>query len=199
MMKVKSKDGSDIVSGITKFSKKLGLPEPKNFHLPGHKFTGPFTEFEKRVYENGHWLPEFTPYNQIDEIAFYHDKCYGEADKGQTTRKQCDKEMLDRLDKVKTKGIREKIDYALVKPIIWIKHKLGLGIDPDKQLAIELHKPIRLKFKRRTVLVYNINNIWAADLMDKQKFSRYNKGYKYILNIIDTFSKYAYSIPLKNK
>jgi hypothetical protein len=38
--KVKNKQGGDIVSGLTKFAKKLGLPEPKNFHLPGHKFTG---------------------------------------------------------------------------------------------------------------------------------------------------------------
>ena len=153
----------------------------------------PFTEFEKRVDANGNWLPQYKPYNQIEEIAFYHDKCYGEADKGQTTRKQCDKEMLDRLGKVKTKGIREKVDCAIVKPIIWIRHKLGLGqrrrkvdatkegnkeegsLNFNKQLAIELHKPIRLKFKRRRVLVYNINNIWTADLMDKQKLSRYNK------------------------
>lgn len=32
-----------------------------------------------------------------------------------------------------------------------------------------------------------------------QSLSKYNKGYKYLLNVIDLFSKYAYSIPLKSK
>lgn len=53
--------------------------------------------------------------------------------------------MLDELDDVKTKGFREKVDYAIVKPIIWLKYKLGLGL-PTSDLALELHKPIRTKF-----------------------------------------------------
>ena len=32
-----------------------------------------------------------------------------------------------------------------------------------------------------------------------QKFSKWNKGYRYLLNIIDVFSKFAWSIPIKNK
>jgi len=35
--------------------------------------------------------------------------------------------------------------------------------------------------------------------MDKSSISTYNKNYKYLLNVIDLFSKYAYSIPLKSK
>jgi len=35
--------------------------------------------------------------------------------------------------------------------------------------------------------------------MDKSKLSKHNKGYKYLLNVIDLFSKYVYSIPLKSK
>ena len=38
-----------------------------------------------------------------------------------------------------------------------------------------------------------------ADLMDLMKFSRYNKGYKYILNIIDIYSRFVWSFPLKTK
>jgi len=53
---------------------------------------------------------------------------------------------LDELKALKTKGVREKIDYAVVKPIIWLKHKLGLGFDSSS--AEELLKPIRHKFKR---------------------------------------------------
>ena len=32
-----------------------------------------------------------------------------------------------------------------------------------------------------------------------QAFSRTNKGYKYILTVIDVFSKYGWAIPLKTK
>lgn len=107
--------------------------------------------------------------------------------------------MLDELDAIKTKGIREKIDYALVKPVIWIKHKLGFGLYDNIHIAEELHKPIKRKFKRRRVMVFNIDDIWSADLKDMQSLSKSNKGYKYLLNVIDLFSKHAYSIPLKSK
>jgi len=107
--------------------------------------------------------------------------------------------MLNELNEVKTKKMREKLDYLLVKPVIWIKHKLGLGITDNIQLAKELHRPIARRFKRRRVYVSNINKIWSADLMDKSSISTHNKNYKYLLNVIDLFSKYAYSIPLKSK
>ena len=35
--------------------------------------------------------------------------------------------------------------------------------------------------------------------MDMQKFSRENKGYKYLLTVVDAFSKYGWAIPVKNK
>ena len=66
-------------------------------------------------------------------------------------------------------------------------------------LAEELHKPIRRKFKRRRVLVTGIDKIWAADLADMQAFSKFNRGIKYLLAVIDVFSKYGYLIPLKDK
>ena len=103
--------------------------------------------------------------------------------------------MLEELNNIKTNGFREKLDYISVKPIIWMKHKLGLGLEEAK----ELHKPIRHKFRRRRVFVFNADDIWSADLKDMQQLSRQNKGYKYLLNIIDLFSKYVYSIPLKSK
>ena len=63
-------------------------------------------------------------------------------------------------------------------------------------LAEELHKPIRRKFKRRRVLVNGIDKIWAADLADMQAFSKFNRGIKYLLAVIDVFSKYGWLIPL---
>ena len=38
-----------------------------------------------------------------------------------------------------------------------------------------------------------------ADLMDLSKFSKYNNGFRYILNIIDIYSCFVWSFPLKTK
>ena len=43
------------------------------------------------------------------------------------------------------------------------------------------------------------DNIWGVDLADMQSLSRYNKGIKYLLCVIDLFSKYARVVPIKDK
>ena len=45
-------------------------------------------------------------------------------------------------------------------------------------------------------MVYNIYDIWSGDLINKVNIANSNKGYKYILTVIDTFTKYAYAILL---
>ena len=54
-------------------------------------------------------------------------------------------------------------------------------------------------FPRRSVIVYNKDEIWSVDLVDMQAFSSFNKGFKYILIVIDVFSKYAWAVPIKDK
>ena len=36
-----------------------------------------------------------------------------------------------------------------------------------------------------------IDEIWAADLIDMRAFSKHNNGIKYLLTVIDIFSKFA--------
>ena len=86
--------------------------------------------------------------------------------------------------------INKYLAKYFTKGIIGVKYKLGLGFDE----AEELHKPIRHKFKRRRVFMFNIDDIWSADLKDMQSLAKENDGYKYLLNVIDLFSKTAYSI-----
>ena len=43
------------------------------------------------------------------------------------------------------------------------------------------------------------DNICGVDLADMQLLSKFNKGYRFLLCVIDIFSKYAWVIPLKDK
>ena len=67
------------------------------------------------------------------------------------------------------------------------------------QLANELHKPIIRKFKKRKVYSSFEGNIWGVDLADIQLISKHNKGMRYLLCVIDLFSKYAWVVRLKDK
>ena len=96
------------------------------------------------------------------------------------------------------KGRREKVDRQLVRSIIGLKHRLGLVVHWTNQLA-NLHKPVRRRFDKRTVFAKQIDDIWTADLVDMSPFSRSNKGYKYLLTVIDVFSKYDWIVRLKTK
>ena len=67
----------------------------------------------------------------------------------------------------------------------------------NEQLAKELHKPIIRKCKK----VYSgfKDNILGADLADMQLIRKFNKGFRFLLCVIDIFSKYAWVVPLKDK
>ena len=66
-------------------------------------------------------------------------------------------------------------------------------------LAEELHKPIIKNFKRRKVYSSFKDVIWDVDLANVELISKYNKGIRCLLCVIDLFNRYAWVIPLKNK
>ena len=65
----------------------------------------------------------------------------------------------------------------------------------NHQLAEELHKSIIKKFEKRKVHAAFKGNIWGADLADMQLLSKYNKGIRFLLCVIDIFSKYTWVVP----
>ena len=79
------------------------------------------------------------------------------------------------------------------------KHVNTKLIPQNEQLVDELHKPIIRKFRKRKVYLAFKDSIWAADLADMQLLSRYNKGIRFLLWVIDIFSKYALVVSLKDK
>ena len=61
----------------------------------------------------------------------------------------------------------------------------------NKELAEELHKPIIRKFKKRKVHSTFIDNVWGTDLADMQLISKFNKKFRFLLCVIDIYSKYT--------
>ena len=76
---------------------------------------------------------------------------------------------------------------------------ITIRILSNQELAEELLKPIIRKFEKRKVYLSFIENIWGADIADMQLISKFNKGFRFLLCVIDIYSKYAQVIPLKDK
>ena len=79
-----------------------------------------------------------------------------------------------------------------------LKDKQAKDILPGV-LSYTLHKPRRKRFPTLPTLVFGIDEQWQMDLVDMQKLSKWNKGVKYLLTVIDVFSKRAWAEPIKNK
>ena len=67
------------------------------------------------------------------------------------------------------------------------------------QKTYTLHKPIRRRFQRRKTIVAGVDQQWQADLADLQALSHQNDQHRYLLCIVDVFSRYAWVVPLKDK
>ena len=76
---------------------------------------------------------------------------------------------------------------------------VNIPLEFTKELAKELHKPIIRKFKKGKIYSGFKDNIWGFDLADIQLISKFNKGFKFLLWVIDIFGKYAWVAPLKDK
>ena len=66
-------------------------------------------------------------------------------------------------------------------------------------LAKEVFSPQITMFRREKIIPLYKDETWSPDLIDKSSLSKYNNNYKFILTVIDIFTKYAWANPLKNK
>ena len=188
------------------------MPE---IHLRQPQFTysacGPFTKHEQRIQkfqETGD--TNYIYKNELDKACFDHDAAYSDSE-DLTKRTDADKILKNKaFDIAKDpefdgyqRGLASMVykffDSKVASPA---KKSVGSGaklIPQNEQLAEELHKPIIRKFKKRKVYSAFKDNIWGADLADMQLLSKYNKGIRFLLCVIDIFSKYAWVVPLKDK
>ena len=61
-------------------------------------------------------------------------------------------------------------------------------------------KPPKNIYATKKTDVYHIDDIWTLDILDLKDYGpENNRGYRYVLVIIDTFSKTGWTVPLKNK
>ena len=138
--------------------------------------------------------------------CFAHDAAYSDS-KDLTKRTAADKILRNRAFDIakdpKYDGYQRRLASMVYK--LFDRKSKGSGvvntklIPQNQQLAEELHKPIIKKFGKRKVHAVFKDNIWDADLADMQLLSRYNKEIKFLLCVIDIFSKYAWVVPLKDK
>jgi transposase InsO family protein len=137
--------------------------------------------------------------NDLDKFCFYHDSSYDKY-KDVPNRQIADKKLMDGAYEIVSDQSRngyERMLASMIYKFFEKKIQLGQGIQDDI-LVEELHKPIRHNFQRRKVVAHKAHQIWACDLVDMTSVYT-DSGYRYILNVVDCFSKYAWSIPLKSK
>ena len=63
-------------------------------------------------------------------------------------------------------------------------------------------KPPKKNYETNKTLLKSIDDTWSADLLQMDNYgveNNKNKGYRYILTVIDNFSKFGWTVPLKNK
>lgn len=73
------------------------------------------------------------------------------------------------------------------------------GLDYKKTVVDELFKPLRKNFVRRRVIQKGIGDTLQADLIVFDDYRRENKGFRYLMTVIDIFTKKAWAAPLKTK
>ena len=137
------------------------------------------------------------PTGNTDAICAQHDVDYTLA-KNLKDKHTADEKMIKAINELPYN--QQQYGTFLVKNIIRSKRKLGLGMENhNKTLSEELHKAKRKNYPRRRIIVNHIDEIFAADLVEMQKFAKLNKGYRYLITCIDIFSKCSWVIPLKDK
>ena len=61
-------------------------------------------------------------------------------------------------------------------------------------------KPRKKNYPTNKTHVCYIDNIWSLDILDLKDYgSENNRRYRYVLVVIDNFSKFGWTIPLKSK
>ena len=137
--------------------------------------------------------------NDLHKSCFAHDVAYSDS-KDLVKRTISDKILKDRAYEISRNCKYDGYQGASADMIYkFFDNKTGSGISVNEQLAEELYKPVIKKFKRTNINARFKHKILAADLPEMELLSSKNKNVKYLLCVIDCFTKYAWVKPLKDK
>ena len=180
-----------------KFMPEMHLRQPRFVYSA----CGPFTRNKERIKEFKR--TDDTRYiyrNELDKACFQHDSTYADH-KDLINRTEADKVLRDKAYDIASNPKYDGYQRGLASTVykFFDKKSTGSGIASSSILADERHKPIIRKFNKRKVYSQFKDNIWGVALAAMQSLSRKNKGIKYLLCVIDLYSKYTFVIPLKDK
>ena len=171
------------------------MPE---MHLRQPQFTysacGPFTKHKERITKfNQTGDTRYIYRNDLDKACFQHDSAYAD-NKDLINRTRADKVLRDEAYDIASNPKYDGYQRGLVSMVykVFDKKTMGSGaVGPNEslKLADELHKLIIRKFNKRKVYSSFKDNIWSVDLADMQLLSKFNKGIRFLLCVIDIFSK----------
>ena len=183
------------------------MPE---IHLkqPGFTYSAcePFTKNKERIQkfrQTGD--TSFICKIELHKVCFQHDMVYRDL-KELARRTASDDVLRDKAFNIAKNPQYDGYQRGLASMVHTFFHRKSKGggvanneIKQNLQLAEKLHKLIIRKFKKRKVYSGFKDNIWGANLADMQLISKFNKGFRFLLCVIDIFSKYAWVVPLKDK
>ena len=71
-----------------------------------------------------------------------------------------------------------------------VEKQQQITIKTNQQLlAKEVFSPQITKFRGERIIPFYKDETWSADLIDKSSLSKYNNNYRFILTVIDIFTK----------
>jgi len=120
--------GRDAVNSLSAVTARIKLPWskfPAEMHLPGHNFTGPGTKLNKRLNPDGTPKSWSKPVNRVDSAAYRHDLAYARHS-DTASRIAADRKMINELEKIPNPTLKERMERAIVKPILATKANFGL-------------------------------------------------------------------------
>jgi len=127
---VKKQTGGDFTSMLNSVTRNIKLPWAKfagEMHLPGMNFAGPGTNLSKRLTSTGQYHDWSKPVDRIDDATYHHDLAY-QRFPDTANRNIADTALLKEMDAISDPSIRERVERAIIKPIISSKVMFGLGI-----------------------------------------------------------------------
>ena len=180
-----------------KFMPEMHLRQPQFVYSA----SGPFTRHKERIKEFKRTGDTRYIYrNELEKACLQHDSAYADH-KDLINRTEADKVLRDKAYDIASNPEYDGYQRGLASMVykFFDKKSTGSGFKSSSILADELHKPTIKKFDKRKVYSQFKDNIWGVDLADMQSLSRKNKGIKYLLCVIDLYSKYAFVVSLKDK